>query len=267
MSDVLHIAQCSLPDSLGALMLGELAMLRANPANELNEIVEADCSRGCGAKVTASRFFVPLTACDECRKKADEEERLEKTKAYWESICPEAYRKTDRQHPDFPKAQYEATKAYTGAESLLFFGPSRSGKTRLAMFLLKRCLAKFNRHVGAMWEEDLETVKTFQDRKQLILRWGRFDLLLLDDALLSGARDERTTSFLKQLLDYRGRHERPSIITSQVGSEAYMEAAKRDGLIRKQDEARVEALLKRIRENFQLVSFDQAKPQTGEEAF
>jgi hypothetical protein len=92
---------------------------------------------------------------------------------------------------------------------------------------------------------------------------------LMDHALLSSARDERTTGFLKQLLDYRMRYERHSIITSQVGGDDYKDTAKKDGLIRKQDEARVDALLKRVRETFRLVSFVEATPtpNTEEQGF
>lgn len=268
MSDVAQMAQVELPDRLGCVMIGELAALR-DPAHAFNEKIEVECSKKCGTMLTVSRYFAPITACDECRKKGEKAHRVEKCQSYWESICPDSYRKTDKEHKDFPKAQYAATANFCGNESLLFFGPARVGKTRLAMVLLKRCLHHFNKHVGVMWEEDLESVKTFQDRKQLIQRWGRYDLLLLDDALLSSAKDERTTGFLKQLLDYRMRYERHSIITSQVGGDDYKDTAKKDGLIRKQDEARVDALLKRVRETFRLVSFVEATPapNTTEEGF
>jgi DNA replication protein DnaC len=268
MSDVLHMAQLDLPDTLGGVRIGELAAL-TRPDHPFNELVESECSQKCGTMLKVTRYFAPITACDECRKKAEKADVLDKCKAYWESICPESFRKTDKEHPKFPKAQYAATASFCGNESLLFFGPSQVGKTRLAMLLLKRCLVRFNKHVGVLFEEDLESVKTFQDRKQLIMKWGRFDLLLMDDALLSSARDERTTGFLKQLLDYRMRYERHSIITSQVGGDDYKDTAKKDGLIRKQDEARVDALLKRVRETFRLVSFVEATPtpNTEEQGF
>jgi DNA replication protein DnaC len=252
---------------LGGVTLGELARAARNPEHEFREMIETECSQGCGARFKVMRYFAPITACDDCRAKAIERHRIEDARAYWEEICPINYRKTDIKHPDFPKAQHEATQGFCGNESLLFFGPSRSGKTRLAIVLAKRCLIHFNKRVGILWEEDIEHAKVSYDRRELVKKWGRYDLLVMDDALLASAKDDRTTSFLKNLIDYRMRYERHSIITSQIGSEDYEESGEKKDGIKKQDQERIKALLARIKESFRVISFAPVTPKQGEEAF
>jgi DNA replication protein DnaC len=263
-----QIAVFELPEILGNLRMVDLAHAHQNPKHEFREMVEAECSQGCGKRFQVMKLFSSLTACDECRAREEEKHRIERAKGYWESICPAAYRKTELTHPDFPKAQWEATKDYRGGESLLFFGPSRKGKTRLAMVLLKRCLIHCNMTVAALWEEDIEQAKSSYDRKALIDKWGKYDLLLMDDALLGSAKDDRTTAFLKNLIDYRLRHERHMIITSQIGSDDYKASAEREGKqVKKQDTERIEALLARVKELCRVVSFAEVQPKADEEAF
>lgn len=280
---VQRLAQCSVEPLLGGISIAGLATLR-DPNHEAMALVDVECPGrpdpsdddrigrriACPTSVViqAPRFFQTLVACDGCRALAAKEARWGACKLYWEAICPASFRETDKQHAGFPKSQYEATKDYLGHESLLLFGPPRKGKSRLGMVLLKRCLVRANLHVGVMWEEDMEESKgSFGDRKALVAKWGRYDVLLMDDALLSGARHENSTSFLKQLLDYMIRHKRRFIITSQVGGADYKDAATKDGTIKKQDEARIDALLERVRESCRVVSFADAKPAADEQAF
>lgn len=257
-----HIGRCHLPRELGEITINGLAEL-IDPNHPANEVIEIDCPGmpneggrvACpsNAKLRIGRFFATLTACDGCRATVERADLLQRAKAYWESVCPESFRDTDRAHPDFPRAQYEQTKGYVGETSLLLLGETRTGKTRLGMWLLKRCLIRRNLHVGVMWEEDLAHTKKAFDRLDLIKKWGRYDLLLLDDCLLTGAQDEAITSFLKSLLDYRQRHKRHVIITSQVTSADYHEQlSKYDANGKAQttaaDTKRVAALLRRINE-------------------
>lgn len=262
-----HISASEMGEMLGGASLRDLAEAYRNPNHGFNEKIEVECSQGCGTRFTCSRYFAPITACDDCRAKGIEKYRIEGAKAYWEEICPQSYRKTDTKHADFPRPQYEATREFKGTESLLFYGPSRKGKTRLALVLLKRCLVHHNLRVGILWEEDIEQAKSAFDRKALIQRWGRYDLLLMDDALLASARDDRTTGFLKNLIDYRMRYERHMIITSQIGADDYKQAGTVNGQIKKQDAERIEALLGRVREICRVIAFDQPKPAQTEEAF
>lgn len=286
--NIVTAGQSRLPDHLGGISIGQLAQLwdrekgAPREGHPLTEMVEIEChgrpnlkAHGerqlqCpnGSRFKVMRYFAPLTACDYCVEEGKKELKIEGKRLDWEKICPEAFRQTDKNHPSFPKAQYASTAEYSGGESLLLFGPSRTGKSRLAMMLLKRCLVRFDKTVQAYWEEDLEDAKNIKtDRKRLIAEWGKPSLILLDDALLTGAKDERIGSFLKQLIDYRMRANRHTIITSQVGGDDYKEAAKRDGLLKQQDEARLDALLNRVRESFRIVPFVEVKPAAGEQAF
>jgi DNA replication protein DnaC len=192
---------------------------------------------------------------------------MEKAKAYWEAICPPQFRDHKKDHPKFPKAQYLATKDYLGGESLLLFGPTGSGKTSLAMWLAKRCLVRCNMHVGVLWPEQLKAVKGQREILQWVEKWGRYDLLVLDDALLTGAQDERITDALKDLLDYRMRYNRPNILSSQIGGEEYKAQADKFENVTAADLKRVDALLRRLRETCRVVSFAEAKPAANEESF
>jgi DNA replication protein DnaC len=263
----------------GVLALGDiepiagLASLASHaPAFEL---VDSACSR-CGEPLQCWRAIAGSVACDPCRAAVLADEQSDKHEKYWsqEHLCPpgSTFRDTDPQHAGFPKSQYEATKNYAGEESFFFFGPTGSGKSRLAVHLLKRCLFKFNRFVGILWPEDLKQAKNSFDRRDEIQRWGRFDVLLCDDSLLTGAQDEKMADFLKDLVDYRMRHGRHMIMTSQVGGQDYEEqlskyAKARSIEVTAADKRRVDALLRRLRECCRVVAFTEATPKDGEEAF
>lgn len=239
------------------------------------EMVDSACSR-CGEPLQCFRCIAGSCACDSCRAKVLEGEQQDKHEKYWsqEHLCPPSstFRDTDATHAGFPKSQYEVTKNYAGEESFFFFGPTGTGKSRLGVHLLKRCLFKFNRFVGILWPEDLKQAKNAYERRDEIQRWGRFDVLLLDDALITGAQDEKMTDFLKDLVDYRMRHSRHMILTSQVGGDDYEEQlnkyAKARGIdVTAADKRRVDALLRRLREVCRVVSFAAAVPTQDEQPF
>lgn len=253
--------------------IGELASLVGyGPAHEL---VDSACSR-CGEPLQCWRLIAGSVACDGCRAKALEEQQQDKHEKYWsqEHLCPpgSSFRETDPEHAGFPKAQYATTKTYAGEESFFFYGPTGTGKTRLAVHLLKRCLFRHNLFVGILWPEDLKQAKGSFERRDEIKKWGRFDVLLCDDSLLTGAQDEKTTDFLKDLVDYRMRHKRQMLVTSQVGGDDYEEQlskyANARGLeVSASDKRRVDALLRRLRETCRVVSFATATPKQDEQPF
>lgn len=264
---VLHLSEPRV-EEMANLSIADLAAAKNDPTNPLHCGIKVKCSQGCGAEMWVTALTAMFgCACEPCIDKALKKAALEKAKGYWESICPPAFRDTDKKHNEFPTSQYEATKGFCGEESMLFYGPSRTGKTRLAMMLIKRCLVRYNRRVGVMWPEQLKAVKGLRDTLELVEKWGSFEVLLLDDALLSGAHDERVTDFLKDLLDYRMRYKRHHIITSQVGSEDYKQQADKFDNMTKADEARIDALLKRVKETSRVVPFVPVEPKEGEEAF
>lgn len=258
---ILRIAHCNVEPVLGGVSivsLGELFSQRDHPA--MNR-VSFQCSRGCGEWLEGPYFFSPITACDACREKADQADKLERAKLYWESICPQSFRETDRNHADFPKAQYEALREWLGGESLFFYGPSGKGKSRLAMLLLKRCLVRLGLHVGVMWPEQLKAARSARDIVEWVTKWGRYDLLLMDDALLAAASGAQCAEAFKDLLDYRLRYKRHNIVTSQIGEGDTAEQLGKFGKDTKADREIVTALWRRLRETCRVVSFAEPKAQ------
>jgi DNA replication protein DnaC len=259
-SDVMRLADC-------APLVGGLAVIARNPEHELRQDVEVECSQGCGAKFRCMRLFSPSTSCDECRKKWDHAETVERYKKHWESICPAGYRDTDKAHSEFPTAQWDLLKEYRGNESLFLFGPSGTGKTRLATLLLKRCMWAGKR-VQVLWPEDLDDAARSHERKAQLTAYSKNEVLLMDDALLSGASNEKLGEFLKSLVDMLMREKHQFIITSQVAGDEYLEQASKWGNLTKSDKERIDALWRRLREKCRVIPFEKAAPVLlGEQAF
>lgn len=262
-----RLAYCSVQPLLGGISLISLGELRSVPDHPAMNRVCFRCSQGCGAWIEGSYFFSSITACDECRAKAHKAEQLERAKTYWEAVCPPAFRETDKTHAGFPRAQYDELKEWLGGESLFFFGPSGKGKSRLAMLLLKRCLVRLSTHVGVMWPEQLKSVRNTREVLEWIGRWGKYELLLMDDALLAAASNGQCAEAFKDLLDYRLRFKRHNIVTSQIGEGDTAEQMAKFGKDTKADRELVTALWRRLRETCRVVSFADAKPAKGESQF
>ena len=273
-----HLRESATCPNLHNLTISKLAHLHNHPSHDLMKMVEVECHGRpnkddrlkripCAHK---SRFmvmdlFAETTACDHCRNAAIHEDNIDKAKTYWESICPQSYRDTDKAHPGFPVAIYKTLSDYKGNESLFLYGPSRSGKSRSAVLLLKRCLLA-NKHVGCLWPEELKhAAHSYNDRLKYLREYARYDLLLLDDALLTGAQDEKIASFLKDLIDLLMRNKNHFIITSQIGGTDYKEQANKSDKTTKVDHDRIDALLGRIREVCRVVPFTQAATTTPAE--
>lgn len=200
-------------------------------------------------------FMAPFTGCDDCREKAIEEDMLQKCRKYWEEICPRELRETSIKHEDFPLGVYRQHKGYDGNKSLFLYGPSGEGKTRTGAMLIKRALLK-GKTVQFLWPEELKSfAKSQHDRLRYIHQYGSYDVLMMDDALLTGAQDERIADFLKDLIDFMQRHQKHMIITSQIGGDDYMEQANKFDNLTKTDLERIQALLRRIRERFEVIPF------------
>lgn len=284
-----HIGNVATGPTLGDLKVGELAYLHNHPEHPMRAEVEQLCNgrpnpMNPDARIPCpdkSRFkcmayFADFTACDNCRNAAIAHENGEKAKTYWESICPDAYLDTtedfagDKTHSPpiapFPSGLFGSLADYRGQESLFIYAPSGSAKTRCAMLLMKRCLHN-NLHVGCLWPEELKhAAHSYNDRLTLLKKYARFDLLLLDDALLTGAQDEKMASFLQDLVDMLMRSKHHFIITSQIGGDDYKEQANKSDKTTKVDHDRIDALLRRIREVCRVVPFITATPAAGSDA-
>jgi len=263
---------------LGNITISQLAYLFNHPEHPMRQEVEHECNGrpnpahpdsripcATKARFKCMAYFAEVTACDDCRNAAIHDENISKAKTYWESICPLNYRDTDKAHAGFPATIFKTLADFKGGESLFMYGPSRTGKSRCAVLLLKRCLL-LNKHVGCLWPEELKhAAHSFNDRLKYLRQYARYDLLLLDDALLTGAQDEKIASFLKDLIDLLMRNKNHFIITSQIGGSDYKEQANKSDKTTKVDHDRIDALLGRIREVCRVIPFVTAQPADDSE--
>ncbi|QDP50749.1 MAG: hypothetical protein Unbinned1322contig1001_25 [Prokaryotic dsDNA virus sp.] len=227
---------------------------------EMSEKIKVKC-HACGTvEFEVHRLAESWCACDACCENWDKEEVMSKIRDYWADFCPELFRETDPKHPQFPVGIWKSLKSSWDAQtSLLLFGPTGSAKTRTAMLLLQLALIK-GKTIAACWPEELTEWAKGRDRLSKLHQLGKVDVLLLDDALLTGAADERVGSFLKDLIDYSQRHGNTVLLTTQVGGQGYAEASEKWGNSTRADRERIEALLRRIRQFAKVVPFMEPKP-------
>lgn len=245
--------------------LGQLNAIIQAPYSQ--ELVDAECNH-CKATLTCERIKSPFIACDSCIEKHLEAEKDGRQKKYWEHVCPERFRSTDQTFKDWPAAIWRTVRTEQNANpkrSFFLYGPTGTCKTRMGMLLLKYAL-RDDRRVGVLWPEKLRTLSQGFDNSAFD-RYAEYDVLLLDDVLLTAVRESKLMDALKQLIDVRMRHERPFIITSQIGSEDDLKDGKEFGDAKAADVERIKALLRRLREDCLVVPFAQPKPAEGVQAF
>lgn len=247
---------------IGPLDMHTLAALVAHP--EANEIVTAKCNH-CERTVETRRIVAPVVACDACLEKKTAAARMDRYRKYWEHVCPAAYRTTDLEKIPQGKAAYREAKKLLAPQvdgngeqvispipSFFLFGPTGTGKTRVAFLLLKLCLLR-DQSIGVLWPEQLPRLRNNFDHSAFDRAAG-YDVLLLDDSLLTACREPKLVEVLKQLVDVRMRENRPMIFTSQIGGEG-METGKEYGEATQADLQRVEALIRRLRETCKVIPF------------
>lgn len=246
--------------------LHTLTALLALP--EANEMIRAKCNH-CETTFECRRIVAPFVACDACIEKHQTDAAMERHRKWWEHVCPERFRKTDVAMSSFPKAIWQEAKAAYDAnpkQSFFLYGPTGTCKTRVGMLLLKRALVRHDSKVGVLWPEKLSTLKsTFETT--VFDRYAEYDYLLLDDTLLTACREPKLVETVKQLIDVRMRHERPFIVTSQIGQEEELKEGKEFGEAKAADIERIKALMRRLREECKVIGFAEAKPKEGESAF
>lgn len=235
---------------------------------EGQETIRIKC-RHCETMIECRRIVSPFVACDPCIARVKNEQLVKMYKEYWEQdhVCPANYRNTDTKHADFPKAIWADLKAKDKAtpdQSYFLFGPSGTGKTRVAFLLLKAALFR-GKKVGVLWPEKLEMLKSRFDTRTMD-RYAEYDTLLLDDTLLTACLDSKLVNSVKELVDIRMRNKRPMIVTSQIGGNE-VKGGKQFGEAKAADIERVDALIRRLREACHVTSFAKAAPGAGESTF
>ena len=257
-------------------------------SDEANEMVTVPCShaedrydhnnvliwKGCGTKVRCTRFIANFVGCDECIAKWQHDEAMKIARTHWETICPPRFRDSDINHVDehgvrFPKEVYLATKKTflekNCAKSVFLIGATGSAKTRIGFLLLKQAMFK-GYNVGVLWPEDIPKLRTTFD-SAVFDRYATIGCLLVDDAMMTACRDSKMTDHLKMLIDVRMRHDLTTIFTSQVGAGAFLKGNKEFGDLQDSDIQRVDAIMRRLREECDLVTFKAPKLGQGESHF
>ena len=249
-NDIQHIGQISsgVYDPLTIESLGNIATLYP----EAMEWVDSEC-HSCKAPYRVQKGAAGFTACEACCDKWDRDNLLDAVDQQWRFICPKNLRDTDRDHEGFPAHVWKVEQGYTATESLFLYGPTRSGKTRLATQLIHEVLLQ-KKTATMVWPEELKEYAKGRERLQQLQRIGGHDVILLDDALLTGAQDERIADFLKDLIDFAMRNDKRVIITSQIGATDYAAQADKFNNMTATDRKRIDALLARIMESFRVIA-------------
>lgn len=215
------------------------------------EQVEAKC-RHCSTVVKCARIVSPFVACDPCIKRIKEQQEMERTREYWYRVCPEQFRTTDINHPKFHKGAYARVKAVDPGKSLFLHGPSGAGKTRIGMLRLKSAVLR-GMSVKVVWPEQLESFKGYNAEAKLE-NLATFDMVLMDDPLLTACREPKLADTLKHLIDILMRHQKPFIVTSQIGEDDFL-SGNTYGDLKASDRERGFAIMRRLKENCEVISF------------
>lgn len=278
---MMTLANLSLGPLFGEIRMNQLAYFAHHPEHPMMQQVEIPCHGrpdpanetiriACptGATVRCARYFSEVSACQDCRDKWEETQGAQRLTKHWEKICPKGYRDTDRTHAGFPKAQWEALtnpERWNGQQSLFFHGPTGKGKSRLAFLMLWRAMVA-NRWVGVLWPEKLRSLGQGFDSTTFD-HYAAFDVLLMDDPLLTACRESKLVDSVKMLIDVRMREKRATILTSQIGTEEEITQGKEFGDAKVADKERIAAILRRLKESCRVISFVTAAPTDNAVAF
>ncbi len=215
------------------------------------ELVLATCSH-CPTIVTCARIVAPFVACDPCITRINRERELDAARDYWLRVCPASFRATDTQHPMFPRSIHTRVQALDLNKSLFLYGPTGTCKTRIAMLRLKAAVLK-GKDVKIIWPEQLESYKgyTAETKFEAI---ASFDMVLLDDPLITACRETRLADTLKHLVDILMRHDRTLIVTSQIGEEDFL-SGNTYGELKPADRERGAAIMRRLKEKCEVIAF------------
>lgn len=129
---------------------------------------------------------------------------------------PPAYRKTEQAKLPFPDCLDRALKWEFNPMGLLLYGPSRSGKSRIAWKIVEREIMG-GREVSTLAALDLITypamlMEDFGAAGRMVRALSETELLLMDDVFKSKL-SERIEELLFAVLEQRGIWQRPTLVT------------------------------------------------------
>lgn len=175
----------------------------------------------------------------------------EEREARWAKLCPPAYRDTDINHPDFPKAKAERVLAWKlGPRGLVLHGKTGKGKSR-AMWLLAKQLFDRNINIRAMTSGQFarDCADSYRTGDGAMRHWFdsivNCDVFFLDD-LGKFKLTDRVEADLFEVIEHLTSHGIPILTTcNHVG----------DSLAAKMSEDRGPAIVRRLREFCESISF------------
>jgi DNA replication protein DnaC len=203
----------------------------SSPETKLEPVA---CSGGCGKELQPVFYkdfygkeisYVP-TICDGCHQKAEDEERARQTRAeYWNDSGLKKRHEDMKLSTFMPKnasqkKALEVCRSWQADKNIYFHGHVGTGKTHLAVSLLKKAIVDLCIQTEVITGVNLlyEIKATFSDRSnensdEIIARYSNIPLLIIDDL---GA--ERSTDWVREvfylIIDNRYSAMLPTIVTS-----------------------------------------------------
>ena len=219
--------------------------------------------QGCGQPFVAipivlnGRVIYPKRYCDPCVQRRDEAQVLDQKQRQaahlaeaWERICPPIYRDSDQSRLPCALATREAVLRWEfKPQGLLLYGPTSSGKSRLAFLLLSRlhhlearkvaaiASTAFSHQVSALFGEGGGKGEAFIDRL------ANVEVLLIDD-IGKGRLTDRVEAEFFHIIEHRASHLLPTILTTNLSGDALTAAWSPD---------RADPLVRRLIEFFQVI--------------
>jgi DNA replication protein DnaC len=219
----------------------------------------------CGIKEMWNPIYfniVPQARCEPCTEKAIKADKQQKSEVVRESvqdenrsIIPPLYRTTDIQRLPYPQRdQVGQWRPKKNGKGLWIVGDTRMGKTRSACLLLES-LIKEEHNLKAFFhgnfnDELVEVIRSERSFRKWKFEITSANILFIDD-LFASKLTERVESSLFDILDERISWNRPTLVTTQLTA--------KEAKSRFHSPKRCEAFFARVKEFFDVVSFEQAE--------
>ena len=230
------------------------------------EIVFDQCWK-CGAEIKMTLMALKwagagTTACQPCIDKYMEKKHRLRVAERWKVLCPKAYRETDLKHPEFPLQEYRRIQELPLDRNILLVGPSQTGKTRV---MFKRVYSAILQHMSAivLYPTDLKELARSRFRKENVDFWCMHDLIAIDDLFEIGAH-ESVIDLVNDIIMRRTRDEKPMLITSMLTGAQIRDEQQKFPNVTDAERARLNKLFGRIRDHFEIRTFE-PKPINSDE--
>lgn len=238
--------------TLGSSMVGffdvpmvHLQQLIDSP--EGSEMVAAKCNH-CDTILRCTKLISAFVACEPCITRVKAQQKRESLRAYWGKVCPPFFQDTSTTRLGWPRERWAKVMAVPPGKSIFLHGPSGTHKTRMALVKMQNLMndAENGLSVKVVWPEQLEHFKGYGSENRMAAL-AEYDVILLDDPLLTACRDAKLADALKHIIDLLMRNKVTFIITSQLGESEFL-SGNSYGDLKASDKERGAAIMRRIKE-------------------